>query len=73
MPKGYEDTYTGKTIHHCATCATWKVVRPATFGSCEVERARRTKGVFTAKLGLMPWSACCNKWRGKKREVDLAL
>jgi hypothetical protein len=64
MPKGYEDTY----MPHCGSCAIWRPVKPATFGACKVQRVRRTRSVFTAKLGLMPYHAVCKEWKVREEK-----
>lgn len=57
-------------IRHCGTCSTWERLSRtlSRLGSCEVEAARLTRGIFTCKLALTPWSAVCGEWKAKDKE-----
>lgn len=55
-------------IPHCGTCKTWESVRPATFGNCPVQVARKTRSVFRYVVVLMNWQDVCDSW--KKREEE---
>lgn len=55
-------------IKHCATCITWQPVRPATFGNCPIQVARKTRSVFKWVVVLMNWQDWCGEWRAKERE-----